>query len=577
MNETKEVKDILAEKDDKETKSPAKRREIIKTLIIVFLAVMLILTFFSNTIMNKSLPEISTETVASGKLTERIRKDGVIESNQTYDVTVDSGRTIEKIHIKTGQEVKKDDILFTVTPVDSDTIETEEKSLDELKLAYETALLKEPLDYSTENQKIKAARAELNDLIAKRDAARYNDSNAASAKEEYRRNKSELTRQTAVQEKLQSTIKAIDSDSYMEAAPEYSGDLASLCSAYNSAEEEYKAAYETYQMAVESGSNVDTAKADADAREQARNSAKEAYISEKNRIRGELASQLGDVNASVASLSEAVDRYTAEYGEAGTDTYETLAASVTEKQNALEELIIELNNTKRKDSISDSKENLEIESKKKAMEAQQKKVDKLKKEAKSTEIRSKYSGVVSSVNVQPDEKILESTVAANIDLSEEGFTVSISAETDKVKKIKKGVEAEVVNNWNDDITAVLKEIRNDASSGSKSKTLVFSVTGDVHSGDRIDLSIPCGSGNYDAIVPRSAVKKDNDSGYYVLVVRSKSTPLGNRYYAEKVAVNLEAEDEVSSAVTGGIDRGDYVITAASKIVYPGDQVRLKDK
>ena len=32
MNETKEVKDILAEKDDKETKSPAKRREIIKTL-----------------------------------------------------------------------------------------------------------------------------------------------------------------------------------------------------------------------------------------------------------------------------------------------------------------------------------------------------------------------------------------------------------------------------------------------------------------------------------------------------------------------------------------------------------------
>ena len=577
MNETKEVKDILAEKDDKETKSPAKRREIIKTLIIVFLAVMLILTFFSNTIMNKSLPEISTETVASGKLTERIRKDGVIESNQTYDVTVDSGRTIEKIHIKTGQEVKKDDILFTVTPVDNDTIETEEKSLDELKLAYETALLKEPLDYSTENQKIKAARAELNDLIAKRDAARYNDSNAASAKEEYRRNKSELSRLTAVQEKLQSTIKAIDSDSYMEAAPEYSGDLASLCSAYNSAEEEYKAAYETYQMAVESGSNVDMAKADADTKEQARNSAKDAYISEKNRIRSDLASQLGDVNGSVASLSEAVDNYTSEYGEAGTDTYETLAASVVEKQNALEELIIELNNTKRKDSISDSKENLEIESKKKAMEAQQKKVDKLKKEAKSTEIRSKYSGVVSSVNVQPDEKILESTVAANIDLSEEGFTVSISAETDKVKKIKKGVEAEVVNNWNDDITAVLKEIRNDTSSGSKSKTLIFSVTGDVHSGDRIDLSIPCGSGNYDAIVPRSAVKKDNDSGYYVLVVSSKSTPLGNRYYAEKVAVNLEAEDEVSSAVTGGISRGDYVITAASKIVYPGDQVRLKDK
>ena len=62
MNETKEVKDIAADSGDKEIKSPAKKRELIKTLIIVFLAIMLVLTFFSNTIMNRSLPEISTET-----------------------------------------------------------------------------------------------------------------------------------------------------------------------------------------------------------------------------------------------------------------------------------------------------------------------------------------------------------------------------------------------------------------------------------------------------------------------------------------------------------------------------------
>ena len=37
-----------------------KRREIIKTILIIFLAVLLVLTFFSNTIMNKSLSEVAT-------------------------------------------------------------------------------------------------------------------------------------------------------------------------------------------------------------------------------------------------------------------------------------------------------------------------------------------------------------------------------------------------------------------------------------------------------------------------------------------------------------------------------------
>jgi multidrug efflux pump subunit AcrA (membrane-fusion protein) len=576
MNDTKEVKEITSDSSEKEARTPAKRRELIKTLIIIFLAVMLVLTFFSNTIMNKSLPEISTETVASGKLTERIEKRGVVEANQAYNVTVDGNRVIEKIHIKTGQEVKKDDVLFTVNTVESEKLETEEATLDTLKLEYETALLKDPLDYSAENQKIKAARAELNDLIAKRDAARYNDSNAANAKEEYRRNKSEQTRLTGLQEKLQATIRAIDSDSYSEAAPEYSGDLPALCSAYTIAEEDYKSAYETYQMALEAGENVEGAKADADEKEAVRNTARDSYFNEKNNIRGNLASQLSDVSGSLAGVSEAIENYTSEYGEGGTETYDTLAAAVAEKQSALEDLIIELDNTKRKDSIEDKKESLTLESKKKALEKQQEKVDKLKKESKSTEIKSKYSGIVSSINVQPDATTTPEETLAVIDLADEGFTVKITVENENLKKVKKGAEAEIVNNWNGDITAVLKEIKSDSTSGSKAKSLIFSVTGDVQTGDSLDLSVPLGSGNYDAIVPKNAVHT-GDKGSYVYTVRSKNTPLGNRYYAEKVEVNVEASDTASCAVSGGLNRGDYIITASSKPLKSGDQVRMKDK
>lgn len=577
MNETKEVKDILAERGEKEEKSPARRRELVKTLIIVFLAVMLVLTFFSNTIMNKSLPEISTEQVASGKLTERIRDTGVVESNQSYEVKTDANRVIEKIHVKQGQEVHKDDVLFTVNAVGSEALELAETDYDKAKLDYETALLKEPLDYSKDNQEIKAAREEINALIAKRDAARNNEGTLAAQKEKYKSDKAEHTKASALQTRLDSTIKAIISDSYEEVDPEFIGELPTLYSEYTAAEEEYKAAYALYEKAVESKENVEITKADADAKQALRDSAKAAYNEAKSRKRSELSAQYKEVSAEVERLSAEMEEYTeATSGEAGTVTYESLAASVIEKQNALEQKIIELNKTKKSDSIKEQQTDLSLESLKKDMEKKKEKYEKLKKDSKATEIKSKYDGVVSSINVKTDDKTVEEMALATIDLVDQGYTVKLTVDADKLKKVKKGASAEIMNNYSGDVEAVLTEIKSNPKAGAKKKDLIFSVTGNVESGETLDISIPLGSGTYEAIVPKSAVIPDN-SDNYVLVVRSKNTPLGNRYYAEKVIVNEEAKDEVSTAVTGSLNRGDYVITASSKPIRPGDQVRMKDK
>ncbi|MBP5732425.1 MAG: hypothetical protein J6W66_01155 [Lachnospiraceae bacterium] len=51
----------------------SKRREWVKSAAIVFLSVLLVLTFFSNTIMNHSLPEVATKFVQSGTITSKIR------------------------------------------------------------------------------------------------------------------------------------------------------------------------------------------------------------------------------------------------------------------------------------------------------------------------------------------------------------------------------------------------------------------------------------------------------------------------------------------------------------------------
>ena len=54
--------------EEKKDYSSGRKREIIKTVLIIFLAVMLVLTLLSNTIMNRSLSEITTERAMSGKL-----------------------------------------------------------------------------------------------------------------------------------------------------------------------------------------------------------------------------------------------------------------------------------------------------------------------------------------------------------------------------------------------------------------------------------------------------------------------------------------------------------------------------
>lgn len=579
MNETKEVKDIKLLGDEKEKMSPEKRRDIIKTIIIIFLAIMLVLTFFSNTIMNKSLAEISTESVTSGKLTERFEGKGTVEANQSYNVTVEGNRVVEKIHIKKGQEVQKGDVLFTINTVSNEKLEEAEAELDKAKLEYETALLVDPVDYSDKNQEIKAAREALNAAIAKRDAARVNETNASYAKSEYSSNKAELAKLTAEQEKLDSAVKAIRMNNYEEAPYEYVGELPSLYSDFTFADSEYKDAAETYQTLLGSDSaNLEVAKAERDAKQTAREEAERVYNDKKNSVRSDLESRLNDLEGPIADLNSRIADYEAEYGDKSTSSYETLAADVVDKQNSLEKLIIALDAEKKKNSITDKKNDLDFAAKKKNIEKLQEKVDKMKKESKTSEVKSKYSGIVRSIDIQPDATTTEGDPLAVIDLVEDGFTVSVDINNDMIKKIKKGVSAEVVNNYGGDIEAVLTEIKSD-SSNPKGKKLVFSVTGDVETGDSLELAIPLGTGTYDAIVPRSAVHSGEgaESNSYIYKVRTKNTPLGNRYYVEKVTVNVEAKDTTSCAVSGGLSREDYIITASSKPIKAGDQVRMKDK
>ncbi len=579
MAENKEVM------NEEKVYTPNRRREIIKTILIIFLAALLVLTFFSNTIMNRSLAEISTERTASGKLTERIRGNGTVESNQAYEVKVDGNKTIDTIMIKTGQEVKKDDVLFTVGGGDSEEIKTAEKQLSELELAYQKALLTLPADYSKENQAIADARAELNAAIAKRDSYSPDQGSDNSSQDTYNANKSQLNYYTKLQTKLQNTISAIDMDEYASAAPEYSGQLVKMKNELDEASAAYSEAsalFTTLAAGDAPQEEIDSAKADMEAKSAKVSELRSAYNDYKYSLRNDLVSQLTDAENNVDyytglvgdGMSSSVDMPISSVSDAV--SYDQLVADVEQKQRALEGLISDLNKAKREGDNASALSNLELAAQKKEIDRAKEELEKLKKKNDVSEIKSKYSGVVSSINIKPGETTVPDSPLAIIDLSDEGFTMTVNIDAEKAKKVKKGAKAEILNNWGGDVEAVVSEIKNSSQAGSREKSVKLTISGDVTSGEGLEIAIPCGSASYDAIVPRSAVQDDNE-GKYVLTVRSKSSPLGNRYYAEKVKVEVLASDDNSCAVSGSIANGDYVITAASKPVDPGDQVRMKEK
>ena len=553
-----------------------RKREIIKTILIIFLVALLILTFFQNTIVNKSLPEIATETCKSGSLTEKFRGSGIIEANQFYEVTIDGNKTINVININSGKKVEKGDVLFVLNAEESPELEEAENILSSLELDYRKSLLTVPNSYANENLQIKNAKADLQALISRKQNAVLQAQAIKNAKEKLNTVNSSLNAASSELSEYQTYIIALDTNSFEELSHEYSGEFIALNNnltkqeeilankkntldeliKMNASESEILDAESAYNEALTNQTEA------LDALDAKKNIVRDIFV---NKIR-ELETNISSYNTEISSLENQISSYT----EASPEEIEML---ITEKERELESLIVNLDEAKKSDDINKQIEQLNLNSKKEAVDKQREVVNKIKEKSGTVEIVSKYSGVVSNVFVKVGETTLPDTSLATIDISSEGYTLKISASPDKTKKIKVGTEAEIVNNWSGDVSAVVTEIKNDNI--SKDKIITFNVTGNVESGDSLSVSIPCGTSKYDTIVPKNAVYEDSN-GKFVMILNFKNTPLGNRYYAERVAVEVLASDDISSAVSGLLNSGDYIIANSSKPIKPGDQVRIKD-
>ena len=564
--------------------SGKKRREWVKNAAIIFLSVMLVLTFFSNTFMNYSLPEVAAQYVQSGTITAKIRGTGTVESGDPYNVKISETRTISSVLVKTGDKVEKGDPLFLLEDKESKELTDAQAALDKAMLDFELALLSGDISNSTfqnvqngnvasintYQSRIVAAEAEIDRWQKQVDEAtnainqlktaqvnvdaggtpdtgseqnKVNAAQAALNSDEVKIAKDKISEWQAAQATCQATI-----DKYNE-------NIASSVSGNGFVNQVTE---DEYQLALKN-------------REQYQSliNERQAFINnnpDKVKAYDEKVKALADANKALADKQNSKENSTNSLT-VQTQNWQTeldkrniqLKAAQDTKEQLLKDISTELNLDYQLDSLQKQRDD----------------IAKLQENAVGASIEAPISGTITSVTVKAGDEAQPDTALVTMQPEGKGFTMSFSVTNDQAKRLSVGDKADLVNSWRySDMDITLASIKPDTTDPGQKKLLTFDITGEeVTPGQSLNVSVGQKSANYDLIVPNSAIREDSN-GKFILIVESKSSPLGNRYVATRVDVEVLASDDTQSAVSGALYGYEFVITTSTQPVEAGKLVRL---
>lgn len=315
----------------------------------------------------------------------------------------------------------------------------------------------------------------------------------------------------------------------------------------------------------------------------------EEKLAQKENELAALQSKLAEVNAITVSSSQSVQDAQNKLNQANRNIIEITNAnkqSAAAYQNRLAnanaalknaEAVYELLKAEQTKLAADINAQLDLTKTNQDIAEKKEEIAKLKERSMGAAIKSPVAGTITSLAYAAGETTKPEEAVAVIQVEGKGFTLSISVTNEQAKKVQVGDTAELQNAWYyDDVKAILKSIKPDPDNPGQKKLLVFDVTGSsIQDGQALNIAVGQRSAEYELVVPNSAVREDNN-GKFILIVESKSSPLGNRYIATRVDVEVLASDDNNSAISAGLYGYEYVITTSTKPVEAGKQVRLNE-
>ena len=537
------------------SKVKSTKREIVKNIAIIFLVIMLILTFFSNTIMNYSLAEVSTQMVESGTIQTRVSGTGVVAAVDPYNVIVEDTRVISGVAVKVGDTVAEGDVLYYLQDEESEELVKARQELEDLKLAYDKLVLASGITNAERLEIESGNMPSIGDYQLLVENRSTSSADAQKLVDEY-------TNQVAdLQKKIASTeVKTVDTTNENNAIYNATVNVNNIKAQLSTLET-------TMNQKKDILENTDKADPNYAQREAEFNEALAKWTDMDNK---RIAAETELANANAALAAKTGNNQNAAQGGALQAQLAVAQANLDAAKTNLEAI-----NTGNTAYIKEVTDKLDIRKAYNDLLNKQAEVAKMEAKATGATITSPVAGTINTLNYVSGQKTVSGDPAAVIRIDGKGFTTSIAVSDRQAKSVKVGDEVTLTDSWRyNDVTANLVSITPDRNSTTGGKLLNFNLSGEsLYDGMSINLSVGQKSSNYDMIVPNIAVR-DDVNGKYVLKIESKSTPLGTRYTAVRVDVEVLASDDKMTAISGDVAQWDYVITNASKIVEPGDSVRL---
>ena len=671
-----------------EEKNTTKRREWVKNAAIIFLTIMLLLTFFSNTIMNYSLPEVATQYVQTGTITAKVRGTGKVEASDPYNVIAKESRVITSVAVKQGDIVEKDQVIYYLEESESDELTKAEQELEDLEMNYMKGLfganVSPEVITKVANGNIDSfsqLQAKVTDMQNRLEAAKKrveecqknvddltlqstkdtNNAGVSTKNEELTKDQAttdlteaqnrfekdkaatiaslnaqitEVNSQIADLEKLitstGSTTGTTTSDSY----------YAKKATAVGNLYDKMKLIYDAAQKDIELNSKIPASAGDkkTDTPEEMQNTLAttksifsqlqnvinavqgkadsyttlfadynaallvvqniEQNASDINKNYGDQQTSLASKKAELANLQKKLAEVQAitassdaqnRLNQANRNILEITTANsqasvawqnrIADANDALKtaQAVYDLLKEEQTSLAADINAELDLSKTNKDIQKKKEEIEKLKEKSMGSAVKAPVAGTITTVKYVAGETTQPEDVMAVIQPEGKGFTLSISVTNEQAKKVQIGDMAELQNSWYyDDARVMLSAIKPDPDNPGTNKLLVFDVSGSTIQADQsLSISVGQRSQEYELVVPNSAIREDND-GKFILTVESKSSPLGNRYIATRVGVEVLASDDNNSAISAPLYGWEYVITTSTKPVEAGKQVRLAD-
>lgn len=561
------------------------KKDWMKNIIIIFLTIMLLLTLFSNTITNYSLPQVSTTTVRNGSISPKLRGTGIVESIGAYTVKAVESRNIASVNVSKGDHVDIGDTLFSLVDIESTELATAEDNLTKAEQEYVDALFAAEIMPETV-EKVRAGNFDSIDTLTGKVAEKQEEINACQGELYVLQNKKAVQ---ALVNKIEETKLNWKSKTFDEKKVWISNEITKLGYDKDILSVEYRQAQDSKK---EWDSLVAAYKTELAESGQKMSDEFKAYSKSVDEKWDE---RLAEIQKQIDDLQIYSDEKQKEKSDL--EAADTVAAGLAEvaqaeKDNAKSKLTLDLDKvTAEYDAIdarlkilkdektallADIKAQLGLKNKAESIAKQRENVQKLTEKSTGTVITAPIAGTIQTLNKVSGSEMKAGDELCVIVPDGMDMVVSISIDSKQSNKVKVGDEGTLANSWNySDVVAIVSKIVEDTENQGKTK-VTFTVTGQsVKIGQSLTISVGTEEKQYDTIVSKAAVNKDQ-GGTFVYKLNVKSSPLGNRYVAERVTVDVKDEDDNNMYITGDINQGDYVITSSNKMVEAGKQVRLSE-